>query len=298
MTQENGERPLLDAPRTPEAPPGALRGPLQAGERVLLVDDKGRRKTLRLRPGQTQEWHVGHIEHDQLIGQPEGTVLVTPQGRAVLALRQTLADFVQSMSRSSQIIYPKDLGAILLDADIYPGARAFEAGVGSGALTLALLRGVGPTGAVVSYEVREDMLRQARDNIRDFLGVWPENLVLHQRDAYEGILETGMDRVVLDLPEPWQVVGHAAAALRSGGIFLAYLPTVLQVHQLTQALLDSGQFHLTETHEVLVRTWHVGSRSVRPDHRMVAHTGFITTARRGAEGSGGAHFPRERGVKE
>ncbi|MBI4312534.1 MAG: tRNA (adenine-N1)-methyltransferase [Chloroflexi bacterium] len=297
MSQEQTERPPRDNSQAAEAGRETQRGPFQAGERVLLVDDKGRRKTLRLRPGQAQEWHVGHLEHDRLIGQPEGTVLTTPQGRAVLVLRQTLADFVQSMARASQIIYPKDLAAILMDADIYPGARAFESGVGSGALTLALLRGVGPTGNVVSYEVREDMLRRARENIRDFLGAWPENLALHQRDAYEGIQEAEVDRVVLDLPEPWRMVEHAAAALRSGGIFLAYLPTVLQVHHLTQALMDSGQFHLAETHEVLVRPWHVGSRSVRPDHRMVAHTGFITTARRGA-GAKGTHFPRERGVKE
>lgn len=294
MTQEQIATPPDEASGGPPAPPS---GVLRAGERVLLVDDKGRRKTLRLRAGHAQEWHVGHIEHDRLIGQPEGAVHTTPQGRSVLVLRQTLADFVQSMSRTSQIVYPKDLGAILVDADIYPGARVFEAGVGSGSLTLALLRGVGPTGAVVSYEVREDMLRQARENIRDFLGALPDNLALRQRDAYEGIEETELDRVVLDLPEPWLAVPHAAAALRPGGILLCYLPTVLQVHQLVQAIMDSGQFHLTETHEVLVRPWHVGSRSVRPDHRMVAHTGFITTARRGA-GAPGQHFPRERGVKE
>ncbi len=282
---------LQDSPRT-------LRGPLQAGERVLLVDDKGRRKTLRLRAGQSQEWHVGLIVHDRLIGQPEGTVLATPQGRAVLALRQTLADFVQSMARASQIIYPKDLGAILIDADIYPGARVFETGVGSGALTLALVRAVGASGSVVSYEVREDMLKRARENIRDFLGALPANLSLHQRDAYEGIAEEDLDRVVLDLPEPWQMVGHAAKALRPGGIFLSYLPTVLQIHQLTQALMDSGRFHLAETHELLLRTWHVGSRSVRPDHRMVAHTGFITTARRAADGPPGAPFPHPRAIKE
>jgi tRNA (adenine57-N1/adenine58-N1)-methyltransferase len=195
-----------------------------------------------------------------------------------MVLRPTLSDFVLSMPRGAQVIYPKDLGPLLMMADVFPGARILEAGVGSGALSMTLLR----AGAeVVGYELREDFANKARKNVASFLGEGcPYRVQL--RDVYEGIDEAGLDRVMLDLPEPWRVVKHAATALRPGGILVSYLPTIGQVVQLRDAL-DAGPFVLAETIEVLQRGWHVDGQSVRPDHRMVAHTGFLTAARRSAD---------------
>jgi tRNA (adenine57-N1/adenine58-N1)-methyltransferase len=247
---------------------------LAAGERVLLVDPKLRRYLLRLRPGETFHTHAGILAHDDIIGAPEGSTVLGSTGRAFLVFRPTLADVVLKMPRGAQVIYPKDLGAILIAADVGPGQRILEAGVGSGALSMALLR-AGAT--VVGYEIREDFAERARLNVADQLG---ENLEyrIEVRDVTEGIAEQGFDRVVLDLPEPWDVVPHAARALRPGGIFLAYLPTINQTGLLREALAKAG-FALAETVEILRRTWHVEPRSVRPDHRMVAHTGFLTSAR-------------------
>jgi len=187
------------------------------------------------------------------------------------------------MPRGAQVLYPKDLALIPMWADIYPGARVFEAGTGSGALTMALLRAVGPRGLVVTYEAREDFARTARLNIERYMGAVP-NLVALRNNAYEGIqlLEDGVpfDRVVLDLPEPWQVVPHAARVLRSGGIYLSFVPTVPQVQQTVVALQHAAVFAMVETFETLLRTWSVQGRSVRPDHRMVAHSGFLTVARK------------------
>jgi tRNA (adenine57-N1/adenine58-N1)-methyltransferase len=174
------------------------------------------------------------------------------------------------------VIYPKDLGPILLLADIYPGARVLESGVGSGALSMTMLR----AGAdIVGYELREDFAARAQSNVRSFLGEeYTERYRVELRDAYEGIDETALDRVVLDLPEPWQVVKHAERALRPGGILVAYTPTIIQSVTLREALEASG-FSMAETLEVLHRTWHIEGQSVRPDHRMVGHTGFLTSAR-------------------
>jgi tRNA (adenine57-N1/adenine58-N1)-methyltransferase len=184
------------------------------------------------------------------------------------------------MPRGAQIIYPKDIALILLWADVYPGAAVLEAGIGSGALTIALLRAVGEAGRVISYEVREDFLRQAEKNIALYLGKLPPTFQARLKDIYDGIEEKGLDRVVLDLPEPWRVVSSAGDALRPGGILLCYLPTILQSTQLTEAFHRDGRFTQIETIETLLRSWHIEGMSVRPDHRMVAHTGFITVARR------------------
>jgi tRNA (adenine57-N1/adenine58-N1)-methyltransferase len=185
-----------------------------------------------------------------------------------------LAEYVIKMPRGAQVVYPKDLGPILVLADVYAGARVVESGVGSGALSLALLRA---GASVVGYELRDDFAARARANVAGFLGPdAPYRVEAH--DCYEGIDETGVDRVVLDLPEPWRVVKHAEAALRPGGILVAYLPTIGQVAHLREALADSA-FAMAETIEVLQRSWHVEGHSVRPDHRMVAHTGFLTHAR-------------------
>jgi len=252
--------------------------PLAAGERVLLIDAKGRRYLITLGRGGSFHTHAGIVEHDQVIGISEGSAVTGSTGRSFLALRPTLADVVLKMPRGAQVIYPKDLGAILIGADIAPGQRVLEAGVGSGALSMTLLR----AGArVVGYELREDFAARARANVAAMVGQDADYRV-ELRDVAEGIDEEDLDRVLLDLPEPWRVAAPAAGALRPGGILLAYLPTVNQTAQL-RAELERGPWGLCETVEILRRTWHIEQRSVRPDHRMVGHTGFLTTARRLAD---------------
>ena len=250
---------------------------LSFGDRVHLIDARHRRYSLTLVEGGTFHSHVGTLAHDELLGLEEGSVVETSLGRSMVAMRPTLAEHVLSMPRGAQVIYPKDLGPILMRADLYPGARVFESGVGSGALTMTLLRAVGPTGSVLAYELREDFANTARANVEAFLGS-DQPLTVELRDAYQGIDAEGLDRVVLDLPEPWHLVPHAERALRGGGIFLSYLPTIGQVIQLRAALAES-KLQLADTIEVLERSWQVDGQSVRPDHRMVAHTGFLTTAR-------------------
>ncbi len=248
---------------------------------MLLIDRRRRRYMIQLRPGGTSDLRGGKVAHDTLIGLDEGGTVVSTRGERLLVVRPTLAEFVLEMPRGAQVIYPKDLGAILVAADIFPGARVLEAGTGSGALTMTLLRGVGPGGRVVSYEVRDEFARIAEQNIRRFLGA-ADTLILRRQDIYEGILpeDLPLDRIVLDLPEPWRVAGHAASAVVPGGIFLSYVPTVPQVVQTTEALRSTGAFGLIETVEILLRPWNIDAPSVRPAHRMVAHTGFLTTARR------------------
>jgi tRNA (adenine57-N1/adenine58-N1)-methyltransferase len=251
--------------------------PMQAGERVLLIDTKRRRHLITLTPGQQFHTHAGMVEHDNLIGSEEGITVRTSHGQRLVVLRPTLGEYVLEMPRGAQVIYPKDLGPILVLADVFPGARVLESGVGSGALTLALLRAVGPTGSVIGYELRDDFALRAQRNVEAFLGS-DLPLRVEVRDAYEGIDERGLDRVLLDLPEPWHLVGHLEQALRPGGIVVSYLPTIGQVAKLREAL-DASAFGMAETCEVLQRGWHVEGQSVRPDHRMVAHTGFLTVAR-------------------
>jgi tRNA (adenine57-N1/adenine58-N1)-methyltransferase catalytic subunit len=254
-----------------------VRGVLQAGEHVLLVDAKNRRHLVVLEPDGEFHSHTGVVPHDAIIGAPDGSTVASTRGARFTVLRPTLADYVLEMKRGAQVIYPKDLGPILMRADVFPGARVLESGIGSGALTMALLRAVGPTGSVTGYELREDFARRAVRNVHGFLGD-DVPLTVEIRDVYAGIDLTDVDRILLDLPEPWRAVKHAAQALRPGGILLCYLPTILQVARLREEL-DDGPFGLAETVEVLQRGWHVEGQSVRPDHRMVAHTGFLTSAR-------------------
>jgi tRNA (adenine57-N1/adenine58-N1)-methyltransferase len=251
--------------------------PFAVGDRVLLVDAKKRRHLVTLAEGGAFHSHAGVLAHDDLIGQPEGITVRTTMGSKLVALRPTLAEYVLEMPRGAQVIYPKDLGPILVLADVAPGGRVLESGVGSGALTMALLRAVGAEGRVIGYELRDDFAQRAQRNVEGMLGA-DVPLTVEVRDTYEGIDEEELDRVLLDLPEPWQVVKHAQQALRPGGILLAYLPTIGQVARLREEL-DASAFGRAQTVEILQRSWHVDGQSVRPDHRMVAHTGFLTVAR-------------------
>jgi tRNA (adenine57-N1/adenine58-N1)-methyltransferase catalytic subunit len=250
--------------------------PFEAGERVVLLDSRGRRYLVRLEAGGTFHYHGGAVPHDMIIGSQEGTSVHSTTGAVLVCFRPRLADFVLKMSRGAQVIYPKDLGQILLLADIHPGVRVLEAGVGSGALSMTLVR-AGAT--VTGYETRPDFAERAQQNVQAFLGAEAAaRFTVKESDVYEGIGERDLDRVVLDLPEPWRAVPHAGAALRSGGILVAFTPSITQAATLRQALADS-EFELASTVEILARTWHIEGSSVRPDHRMVAHTGFLTSAR-------------------
>jgi tRNA (adenine57-N1/adenine58-N1)-methyltransferase len=246
------------------------------GEKVLLLDRKARRYLITLSEGGEFHTHAGPVAHADLIGREEGITVRSTAGSRFIAVRPTLAEFVLKMPRGAQVIYPKDLGQILLMADIFPGARVLEAGVGSGALSMTMLR----AGAeIVGYELRADFAARARANVESFLG--PDaagRFRVEERDVYDGIDEAGLDRVVLDLPEPWRVVKHAEGAMRLGGIFLSYVPSVTQVAQLRDALAESA-FGMASTVEVMLRGWYVEGQAVRPDHRMVGHTGFLTSAR-------------------
>lgn len=254
-----------------------MTGKFAAGDRVLLVDNKGRRHLVKLEAGGQFHTHAGIVAHDDLIDHDDGTTVRTSRGSRLVAVRPTLAEYVLEMPRGAQVIYPKDIGPILVLADVFPGARILESGVGSGALTTALLRAIGPTGHITGYEIRDDFAQRAIGNVHGFLGDQVP-LDVEVRDVYEGIDERELDRIMLDLPEPWRVVKHALGALRPGGILLAYLPTILQVGRLREELANAP-FGMVETLEVLQRGWHVEGQSIRPDHRMVAHTGFLTHAR-------------------
>jgi tRNA (adenine57-N1/adenine58-N1)-methyltransferase catalytic subunit len=254
-------------------------GTLSEGDLVQLIDVKGRRYQATLRSGKQFHSHSGYVDHESIIGLPEGSTVHTTRGQPFVVVRPTLSDFILKMPRGAQVIYPKDLGPILMLADITPGVRVLESGVGSGALSMTMLR----AGAeIVGYELREDFAQRATENVVRFLGDGVlDRYRVELRDCYQGIDEVDVDRVVLDLPEPWQVVPHAATALRPGGLLVAYTPSILQATQLREALADSTFFG-AETLEVLQRGWYVEGQAVRPDHRMVAHTGFLTHARRGA----------------
>lgn len=241
----------------------------------MLIDAKDRHYLIVLRPDAAFHTHAGIIQHNDVIGVLEGSLVKGNTERSFLALRPTLSDVVLKMPRGAQVIYPKDLGTILMQADIGPGMRVLEAGVGSGALSMTMLR----AGALITgYEIREDFAQTALKNVHDMLGT-DVSYDVQIRDVTQGIDETDFDRIVLDMPEPWEVVKHAELALRPGGILLAYLPTINQT-QLLRETLRQHSFGMEETVEILRRTWHIDGRSVRPDHRMVAHTGFLTSARR------------------
>jgi tRNA (adenine57-N1/adenine58-N1)-methyltransferase catalytic subunit len=254
-------------------------GFFEAGEQVLLIDPKGRKYLRTLRPHEKFSTHLGTIPHSEIIGREEGSLLRASGGAYFTAFRPTFAEYALKMKRGAQVLYPKDVATVLIWGDIFPGATIVEGGGGSGALTIALLRAVGEKGQVTTYEVREDFLRQARTNVETYLGKVPHWLLKH-KDIYEGIEETSVDRVVLDLPEGWRAVTHAAQALRPGGLLLAFFPTVPQLQVMASAIEQEPRLTLQEVFEVVHRPWRIQGLSVRPALRMVAHTGFFMVARR------------------
>ena len=272
------QTPLANA----EPVPANLR-PFRPGDRVQLTDPKGRMHTVVLEPGQAFHTHRGALAHDGLIGLPEGSVVTSSGGTPYLALRPLLADYVLSMPRGAQVIYPKDAAQIVAMGDIFPGARVLEAGAGSGALTLSLLRAVGATGELHSYELREDFAAIARRNVEAFLGGPHPAWYLHVGDV-AAATEIGFDRIVLDLLTPWAALDMVERALVPGGVLIGYVATTPQLSELVEALRERGGWTEPRAWESLVRDWHAEGLAVRPDHRMVAHTAFLVSARRLAPG--------------
>jgi len=251
---------------------------LRDGDTVLFIDRKRRQYLRTLRRGRSINVRGAAFAADTLIGLPEGSVLRSALGEYLQVFRPTYAQLIPHLPRQAQVIYPKDVGTILVWGDIHPGANVVEVGAGPGATTIALLRAIGTRGRLVTYEIREDFAAMASENVARFHGAAPQ-WTLKRRDAYDGLDESGIDRVVVDVPEPWRVVPHAASALRAGGVLVGFIPTVPQMQQLVVTLAGSG-FAAIESMESLQRFWHVTDRSVRPEHRMVAHSGFLIVARR------------------
>jgi tRNA (adenine57-N1/adenine58-N1)-methyltransferase len=249
------------------------------GELVLLVDRKDRRYLFNLADGESFHSHGGIVYHAALIGQEKGVRIRTNTGQVYYATVPTLADYVTNLPRASQVVYPKDIGGILMVGDIFPGADVIEAGMGSGALTMALLRAIGPEGHLSSYEIRDEAISQARENISVMAGA-PENFRIRSNDIYDGIVEDTVDRIILDLPEPWRVIENAAQKLVPGGIIVCFLPTIIQVHNLAFTLQTHSSFEMVESIEILLRPWYIAANSARPMHRMVGHTGFLVSARK------------------
>ena len=254
----------------------------KVGDRVQLTDSKGRKYTMVLEPGATFHTHRGGLAHDDLIGRPEGSVIMSAVGTSYLALRPLLTDYVLSMPRGAAVIYPKDAAQIVHWGDMFPGARVMEAGAGSGALTCSLLRAVGPGGSVLSYEIRADHAEHAVRNVERFFGERPANWTLKVADLAEHSGE--VDRVVLDMLEPWSVLGTVAEALVPGGVLMVYVATTTQLSRIAEDIRENGQFTEPEAWETMQRPWHLVGLAVRPEHRMIGHTAFLLKTRRLAPG--------------
>jgi tRNA (adenine57-N1/adenine58-N1)-methyltransferase len=257
------------------------------GDRVQLTGPKGRLHTVTLTPEGGLHTHRGVLWHESIVGQPEGSVLAASNGDQYLALRPLLADYVMSMPRGAAIIYPKDAAQILALADIHPGATVVEAGVGSGALSLWLLRALGPTGSLLSFERREEFAEIARGNVAGFLGEPPSNWEIALGDLADELpaRKVRADRVILDMLAPWECLPAVSEALVPGGVLLCYVATVTQLSRVAEAIRATGLYTQPDSTETIVRGWHVEGLAVRPDHRMVGHTGFLLTARRLAPGA-------------
>ncbi len=259
-------------------------GYFAAGDRVQLTDSKGKLYSFTITPGKQWHTHKGWIVHDDMIGLPEGSVVSTSGGLRFTAFIPLLADYVLSMPRGATIIYPKDAALIIGFADIYPGARVLEAGVGSGALTLSLLRAVGSEGHVHSVERRADFGENAQANVADYFNHIPSNWKLTIGSLQDQVLDQQVDRVILDMLAPWECVDLAATVLRPGGVLLAYVATTTQLSVMAEAIKEDGRFTEPESSESLIRGWHHEGLAVRPQHRMIAHTGFLIQSRRMAPG--------------
>ena len=259
------------------------RGPFRVGDRVQLTDPKGRLHTITLEPGKQFHTHRGMVDHDALIGLPDASVVTSSGGTQYLALRPLLADYVLGMPRGAQVIYPKDAAQIVAMGDVFPGARVLEAGAGSGALSCWLLRAVGPTGQLFSFEQRADFAEIARRNVSAFMGDVPDNWSLTVDDV-GACEENDFDRIILDMLTPWEHLDLVERALVPGGVFVGYVATTPQLSELVEALRERGCFTEPRAWETLIRDWHADGLAVRPDHRMIAHTAFLVTARRMAPG--------------
>ena len=264
-------------------------GPFAPGDRVQLTGPKGRLHTITLESGKVFHTHRGLLEHDVLIGAPDGSVVQSSNGDTYLALRPLLSDFVMSMPRGAAIVYPKDAAQIIQQADIFPGATVVEAGVGSGALSISLLRAIGPEGRLISFERRGEFALIARANVASFLGSEPKGWSVELGDLAERLPEVvepaSVDRVVLDMLAPWECLDVVLEALKPGGVLICYIATVTQLSRVAEAIRATDAFTDPDPTETLVRGWHVEGLAVRPDHRMIGHTGFLLTARRLAPGA-------------
>jgi len=286
VTDQPRTAPVPDAPR----PTGAdiRRGPLRQGDRVQLTDPRGKLFTITLAAGTQFHTHRGYFAHDDIIGRPEGSVVRSTAGTDYLALRPLLSDYVMGMPRGAQVVYPKDAAQIVAMADIYPGARVVEAGVGSGALTMSLLRAVGDGGSLHSIERREDFAAIARGNVEGQFGgphpAWQLSIG-DLSDVLPTVAEPGsVDRVVLDMLAPWENLEAVATALAPGGVLIVYVATTTQLSRVAEDLRLDGRYTEPEAWETLVRGWHLEGLAVRPEHRMIGHTGFLLTSRRMADG--------------
>lgn len=254
----------------------------RVGDPCLLFDAKGRQYLIELVADGEFQYHRGVLRHADIIGTEEGILHEATMGSKLLAVRPRLQDYILKMARGATVVYPKDIGAIMMAADLGPGMTVLEAGSGSGGLTMALARAVGPTGRVVSLDIREDHAARARKLIRGFFGHFPDHVDLSVGDVNDAVATVGADRIVLDVPEPWHTVPLAAEHLPGGGVFVCYVPTVPQMQQAVEAIKATRSFFQIESFEVMHREWVIEGRSVRPSHRMIGHTGFLTSARKKA----------------
>jgi tRNA (adenine57-N1/adenine58-N1)-methyltransferase len=260
------------------------RGALRVGDQVQLTDPKGKLHTITLTAGGQFHTHRGILEHDQMIGEPEGIVVKATSGTPYLVIRPLLSDYVLSMPRGAQVVYPKDAALIVGYGDIYPGARVVEAGVGSGALTCSLLRAVGDDGLVSSYEIRPEFADVAKANVERFFGGPHPAWKLTVGELAASLDDVDVDRVVLDMLAPWDVIDAVARALVPGGVVCCYVATTTQLSKVVEVLRAHGSFTEPWSMESMVRTWHTEGLAVRPNHRMIGPTGFLAFARRLADG--------------
>ncbi|MDO5671836.1 MAG: tRNA (adenine-N1)-methyltransferase [Actinomycetaceae bacterium] len=286
MSEAMDHAPGQTLTHTPTHAPG--RGPFQAAERVQLNDARGRGHSIYLEVGGLVHSHRGTISHDDIIGQPEGCVIKAADGTQFQVLRPTLVDFILTMPRGAQIVYPKDSATIVMEGDIFPGARVIEAGVGSGALTLALLQAVGTQGSLHSIERREEFADIASANVemwnRGKHPAWQLSIGDLSEVLKQKVEDHSVDRVVLDMLAPWENLEEVARTLTPGGVLTCYVASVTQMSRLVEDLRKTGDFMRLRSQEVVVRPWHVEGLAIRPEHRIVGHTGFIITARRVAPG--------------